>query len=729
YQVGLDGLSDASAPGSGPERVLTHYVTGNYFSMLGLRPYLGRLIRPGEGHTPDADPVLVLAYDYWRSRFHGDVRVVGRSVQVNGRSLTVIGVAPRGFAGLSALIPPQIYVPLGMLALEAYPRDFMVNRVLQNLQVAGSLRPGQNIDQAQAELNVVARQLAASYPASDRGLDLRVYRERDARPDPASAAFLRRGGALFLILVGLVMLLACANVGGILAVRSGLRERELAIRGALGAWPGRLRRQLLTENLLLGLLAGAAGLGFGTVASRAVAAVPWHLSVAPRLYFHLDGRVFAFAFGLTVAASLLAGLAPALAAVGRHATGDGPISSSRVTRRGGRWRAALVVAQVAISLILLAEAGQFAKSLWHAQRQSLGFDPQGIMTWTMDPAEIGVHETQGLSLYARLLERVRALPQVEAAALSGSVPMGDYTDNDYLKIERYQSPAGQGLPLVEYNVVSSGYFKALRIPLVAGRVFTDADRSGAQPTAIVNQAFARKYWPGGNPIGQRFAKVSGITNPTYVVVGVAQDSRFAGLSGPVAPYFYLPLEQNYALASQQTLQVRSRGGAADLRLTVERAIHQLEPALPVFNVQSLAAAVDSPNGLLLYRFAAALAALLAGLGLLLASLGVYGVVAHAAAQRTREVGVRVALGARPAEVLALLLREGMGSVGLGILLGLAFASAAARLAAALLDGISPADPWTLASAGLVLLLVALAACYLPARRALRLDPMSALRAE
>ena len=731
YEVGFDGLSEQfSGPRGGAaaraDRVISNYVTGNYFSLLGLRPQVGRLILPGEGRTPGADPIVVLSYDYWRSRFAGSAAVVGRSVQINGQSLTVVGVAPKGFEGLNAWVSPQVYLPLGMQTLESNPPDFMQNRVLQNLLVVGSLKPGLELAPAQAELNLVARRLATAYPASDRGMAMQLYWERQARPDPVSAAMLWRGGELFWGLVGLVLLLACANVGGILAVRGASRARELSLRVALGARPSRLVRQLLTENLLLALAGGAAGLLIGEAASRIAESLSLHLGTGGPVAFHLDARVFAYAFAVSLAAGLLAGLPPALRAV-RGAPGAGVAAGGRITRGGARWRAGLVVAQVAISLTLLVMAGLFTKSLVRARQAPLGFDATHVQLWTMDPGEVGAGPAQGLALYHRLLARAQALPQVESAGLGASVPLGTFANNDYLKIARYRNPPGQGLPLVFYNVVSPTYLSTLRIPVLQGRGFTAADRQGSLPVALVNQAFAARYWPGLDPIGQVFAKVSGITNPSYQVVGVVQNSHFRSLSGTPAPFFYLPLEQNYDLSSQQTLVLRSPAPPSVLRREVASMAHDLAPGLPLFDVHSLTSAMDSPRGWLLYQLGAGLSAVLAGLGLLLAGLGVYGVIAHAAAQRSQEIAVRLALGARPTHILGMLLGQGLAVVGVGLLLGLLAASAAGHAAANLLHGVSASDPVVFVGVSAFLLLAAAAACYVPARRAMATDPALVLR--
>lgn len=726
YEFGLDGLS---RPGGGQAgRVVSNYVTGNYFTGLGLRPALGRLLRPGEGRRPGADPVVVLSYDYWQSRFAGGRAVVGQAVRINGQRLTVVGVAPRGFRGLNAWVEPQIYLPIGMLTVEVFPPDFMERRILQNMLVAGAVKPNVSLEQAQAALAVVAGRLAAAYPASDRALELRAAWEMQARPDLDTAAALRRGGELFWGLVGLVLLLACANVGGILAVRGAARTQELAVRTALGAGRGRLLRQLMTENLWLALAGGVVGLGVAWAADRAAEAVSLQLGTGVAMVFPLDARVCIYALVVTLAAGVLTGLPPAWRAARRGPAAALP-RGGQIAAGAGRWQTPLVVAQVAISMTLMVMAGLFGRSLWQAQKTPLGFDPQQVQMWTMDPGEMGATPAQGLAFYRALLDRVRAMPGVQSAALSASVPFGAYSSNDYLQIAGYSNPPGQGLPLVFYNVVSPGYFATLRVPLVAGRNFSRADSPATAAVAIVNQAFADKYWPGRNPLGQHFAKVSGSSNPSYTVVGMVANSRFQKMEGEMEPLFYLPLEQNYALSSQQTLQARSAVPAAALRREVEAAVGELNREVPVFDVEGMPEAMDSAGGWLRYRIGAGLAGLLAGLGLALTAVGLYGVIAQTADRRRREFAVRLALGAEPGQVVGMLLRQGLGMAAMGVACGVVGALAAGRLAAGLLHGVGGGDPLILAAVGGFVMATAGLAGYWPARRALRTDPAAALRGE
>ncbi|HWG37327.1 MAG TPA: ADOP family duplicated permease, partial [Terriglobales bacterium] len=621
FQLGFDGLSRRGKA----NRVLAAYVTGNYFSMLGLDPERGRLFRPDEGRVPGADPVVVLASDYWHSQFAGDPAIVGQQVQINGQPATVVGIAARGFAGLYPAPEIQAFIPLAMVAHyePGWPADMMSNRILQNVFVLGRLQPRANLSQAVAALDVIARRLAAQYPATDKGMRLSAYAERRSRPDPTIGPTAVAAAELFLGLAGLVLLLACANLASLLLARGAAREREMAIRAALGAAPGRLRRQVLSECLCLLVPGCAAGLAAGVWIGRMLGSINLHQVTPLLVYRGLDWRVFFY----TVAAALVATAAAALAPMRRAAHSD---ARAALQRSGGgvaggrhRLRSTLVAVQVAGSTMLLVMAMLFTRSLLAAQRADLGFDPQSVTQMAMDPTEVGANRAQGLHFYSELLQRVGALPGVESAALTSCPPIGvgEYLSNDYLKIGGYQVPSGQGLPLVAYSVVSAGYLGTLRIPVVQGRDFSPNDAAGAPYVAIVNQAFAAKYWPGQDPVGKVFAKLSGATNPKYEVIGVASDSRFLGLTGPIAPYFYLPLAQDYDLGTLQFLQVRSSLPPAALLGAARDVVHTLQPDLPVFDAGTLTASMNTLSGFLVYRLGAGLAVALGLLGLLLAMIG------------------------------------------------------------------------------------------------------------
>ncbi len=708
---------------------LASYVTGNYFSGMGIHAYRGRLISPREGQIAGADPVMVLAYSYWKSRLGGDRGVPGSTLQLNGKPVTVIGIAPPGFHGALPLSDVNGFVPISMVNTYevGWPGDFLNNRVIQNVFTLARLRPGVAPTRAAAALQVVARRLAAQYPATERGTSLSLYPETEARPSPGAAVALHRASVLFLALVGLILLLACVNVANLSAVRASAREREFAVRAALGAGRLRIFRQVLSEGILLGLAGGVAGIIFGAIASRGIAALPMHTFLPMALDFELDGRVFLYGLAAAVLAGLAVGAIPAWRASGPKLVSVLQASGRSFTAGRGRWRNIFVGMQVAGSLLLLVISFLFVRSLASLRHENLGFDPQSVVNFALDPTDVGYNPRQGLAFYNALLPRIGALPGVDSAALASSTPMSDYYNSDNLKITGYTSPPGGGLPLVNYSVVSAGYFRTLKIPVTQGRDFAAVDVSGSPFVAIVNAAFARKYWPGRSPLGQHFAKVSGNANPEYQVVGVAANSRTSSLRGPVVPYFYLPLTQDYDLGPLEVLQVRSRGPAAALIGDVRASIHQLSSAMPVFNVQTMPDSLNSISGFLAFQASAIVAAILGAVGMLLAVLGIYGVMSNTANLRRREIGIRMALGAQPGQVARQLLAAGATVVGCGIATGALLALVVARFSSNFLVGIRYTDPVAYAGAAALLAVTAMAACSLPARRAARVDPAQTLR--
>jgi predicted permease len=719
---GLDGLSVNGKP----DRILSNYVTGNFFTALGIKPALGRFILPSEGDTIGADPVIVLGYTYWKTHFGGDPSVVGTKVSVDGHPMTIVGVAPEGFYGLFSLATVQAYMPLGMAIIDSNPPDFMSNRGSRAFSVFGRLRPGASNAQAQASLDVVSKRLAQEYP-SDQDISYLAFPELRARPNPDPSNTIVVISSLFLGLAALVLLLACGNVANILLVRATIREREMAIRAALGAARSRLIRQLLTESVLLALAGGVAGIFLGYFGSAAVSSVNLQVDLPVRLDFGFDWRVFAYAFSAAFITGIIVGIIPAV----RISRGN----LSSILHEGGRGlvggrhrlRGSLVVAQVAGSLMLLIIAGLFTRSLDKAQRTNLGFDSSHVLDMSMDPTEIGYNEAQGREFYKNLLERARSLPGIESASLTSAVPLSYFNNTDTLNIEGYQPPPGQLGQTALFSYISPGYFDTLKIPMLRGRGFADRDDEKAKFVGIINETMAKTYWPNSDPIGRQFTMMSDVQHPVEVV-GIAKDSRFQGVTGPINPGFYLPFVQHYAPASLETLQVRTIAAPGAMVPELERAIQSLAPDLPVFDVRTMTQTLYSLNGLLVYQLGAALAASLGTLGLVLAIIGVYGVVSFDASQKTHEIGIRMALGAQPTDVLKLIFGKGLLIVGIGLAVGLAAAFGAARLAGNFI-AVSPTDPVTYFAVSGLLLFVALVACYIPARRAMRVDPMVALRYE
>jgi predicted permease len=703
------------------------YVTTNFFQVMDLQPALGTFFGPSDGGIDGSEPVLVLSYSFWKNHMGGDPNIVGRSASINGRPVTIIGVAPEGFRGIYSILDTQGYLPVGMAtATLDSPKDFLTNRSVENIEILGRLKPGMNVGQAQPVLAVVGRQLSEQYPEIHKWDWLQAFPGGPLNANPQDTAVIESMAAFFLLLVGLVLVLACMNVANLLLVRAAARQPEMAVRAAFGAGRGRLARQLLTESLLLAALGCVGGIVVGVAASRSVNSINFASAIPLVFDVTFDWRVLAYAVGAALLTGVLVGMTPAVRAARRDL--NPLLHESSRTSTGGRQRArsVLVVAELSGSLMLLIIAGLFVRSLRSVERSDLGFDPDHVLNLTISPTDAGYEEAQASQFLKQVLQRARALPAVESASLAATIPMGHYNYGEELKIEGYETPPGQQRPLAGYNAVSREYFRTMRIPLIRGRDFFDSDDRTSQYVAVVNEEMARRYWPNQDPIGRHFTTGKDSTHPIQVI-GVVKNSRTQHLTGSFRPYFYRPLTQSYL--TPVTLQLRTALPAATAVHQAVDLIHSLAPAMPVFDVQTMTQALDTLNGLLLYQVGAALTASLGTLGLLLGLVGVYGVVSYAAAQRTHEIGIRIALGAARSSVLKMILRQGLIVTAAGVLVGALLAGAIGRLARDLLAGVSPMDPLTYVCASGLLAAVSLLACYIPARRAMRIDPMVALRYE
>jgi predicted permease len=702
-------------------------VSSNYFSALGVKPALGRLVLPGEGEHPGEPAILVLSHSFWQRRFGGDPHVIGKQVRVGAKPATVVGVMEKEFHGQFTVFEMDAYAPLSTVFENSLPSNFWNSRDIHLMLVLGRLKPGVTLTQAQSRFDVISQRLAAQHPVTDNDLSVRVMDERLSRPIPyANNAFMVFSG-LFLVLGGLVLLLSCTNIANILMARASVRQREMAIRAALGGARYRLVCQMLTETMLAAVLGGIAGVTFGAGLSHLASTT--HLANVPvRLGFAFDWRVFAYAFAAVVFTAVSAGLSPALRAT--RADVNTVLHQGGRTDAGGKARhkvrGDLMAAQVAGSLTLLIVAGLFVRSLRAVERMDMGFDPNQLLNVRLDPSINNFNETQTKEFYRSLEAKIRALPGVESASLASAVPIAYALGKESVYIEGRPVPPGQKAPETMFNSVDASYFDTLRIRVLLGRAFMDADSEASPRVAIINETMAKHFWPGEDPIGKRFSLTSD-AGPFVEVVGVARDGKYRVLAEDPQPYFYVPLTQHFT--AQRTLQIRSAMPADALAPIIQHEIQALDANDPIEEIQTMKESLGGTLGYFIFRFGASLAAAMGLLGLMLAIVGVYGVVSYAATQRTQELGIRMALGASPRQILALLLKQGAQLVAAGLVFGLVGAWALTRAMSNMLVGVSPSDPFTYISVAALLSFITLLACWIPARRAMRVDPMVALRYE
>jgi len=714
--------------GGRPDRAWTGFVSGNYFSMLGVEAIRGRTFSKDEGWVPGKDPLIVLNYKFWQQRFGSDPSIIGQTVQINQHAFSIIGVLPQSFHGTYYFIDPDFYMPLTMIAtIDPSNPDILTRRNASDFRIVGRLQPGVTPAQAQAAAESVDRRLAELYPDSHKDLSLLVEPELHARPEPGLGGFMVTLSAVFMALVGLVLLIACANVANLILARANGRRREIATRIALGATRWRMVRQLLTESVLLAFLGGLAGLLLARWVAIGLLSIRLPTDIPIRLFdLRMDWRIFTFSFVAAVFTGLIAGIIPAL----QTSRTDLAETLKEGGRTGGgagrhRMRNVLVVAQVSVSLLLLACAGFFIRSFQNSARVDMGFRVENVLLLSMDVGLQGYTAQRGQQFYQQLTERVKALPGVRSAAISSMIPMG--YDANFISIYLPEHAASDKSQ-VESSLsdsVQPGYFGAAGVPVIQGREFTAADTSTAPSVAIINEAFAKKIWPGQNPIGKTFQKEK--NGPVIQVVGMASTGKYLFLYEKPQSYVYFPYEQNYN--STATLFVYTDGDPLRQIEPVREQVRRLDSTLPVFGVTSMEGHVRFGKPLLPARLGAILVGAFGILGLALAAVGVYGVVSFSVSQRTQELGLRTALGAQRSDVLKLVLRQGLGLALVGVSIGLALALALARAIRVVLYGVTSTDYVTLLLVSALLFAVAFVASYIPAFRATRLDPVDALRHE
>jgi predicted permease len=716
YRIAPVSMSRGNSKNS---RVWGYLASGNYFDMLGVNPLFGRILHPSDDATRNGNPVAVISYNCWRGRFAADPEIAGKKVKLNGLDYTVVGVTPAGFVGTELIYTPEIWVPLSMT--QQIENGDLDNRRNQNYFAVGRLKPGVSMKQAEASLNVIAAALGREYPDADAGVSIVLS-------PPGMAGTMLRGAitsfsAVLMVVAGMVLLIACVNLASLLLARAADRRKETAIRLALGAGRGHLVRQLLTESLVLSIAGGAAGILLAVWLTGLFNAwrPPVDVPVIPQVV--IDARVLLFASVVSLVTGLMFGLVPALQSV--RTTLAPALKNDAPAERLRRLnlRDILVCSQVALSVALLIGSVLVVRSLQHAMSLRLGFEPRhaAALSYSLDLQ--GYDEARGRQFQRRLLDNLRAMPGVEAVGLASTLPLTLNISNSSIYLEGKPVPRAGDAPMAAMYGATAGYLRAMQTKLVAGRDFDERDTTDTPTAVLVNGAFAKQLLPGENPLGKRFRH--GLEGKWKQIVGVVEDGKYRALQEQPQPAVFQCMEQRYY--SDQTVIVRSPLPEAETVRLLRRAVAELDPTLTVFDEGSL----TSQLGLALLP-ARLVAVVLSAFGLLavvLAATGVYGIVAYGVSRRTREIGIRIALGASSKQVLGTVLARTAILVGVGTTLGLALALAGGGSFEQILFDVSARDPLTYALVIALMATLALLACFVPARRAIGVEPLTALRTE
>ncbi len=708
----------------GPARIWGFLATGNYFDVLGVKPVTGRFFHQEDDLKPGASPYAVLSYFAWKSRFGGDPSIAGQNVHINGLSYTILGVAPDGFHGTELLFWPDVWVPMMMEPQIEVGNAWLENRNTWNTWVVGRLRPQVSDAQATDDLNRIAADLARRYPDPDQGLRMKLS-------DPGLMGSALRGPvrvftAGLLLLAGLVLLTACSNLAGLVLARTTDRQRELAIRTSIGAGRGRIIRQLLTETVVLAMLGGAAGLALAALLSKMLS--QWHAPVDFPLQVEIvpDWRVFLFATVISLLTGFLFGLGPAIQLSRTDVNGLLKGGSGFMVLKQ-RFRFALrdvfVAVEVALCFVLVFASVLSLSALQNTLTMSIGLQPEGVTTAALDLGLAGYEKAQGMAFQQRLVAALEELPGVDRTAISNSMPLS--LDQSSTSVEAADRPheRGHNAASATYYQVSPGFFATLGIPLLSGRDFNQHDKQDSPRVAVVNQAFARRIMHTENPVGKTFRE--GFGGPLNQVIGMVEDGKYVSLAEASQPAVFWPGSQRYNPTT--TMVVKSRRPAAEVLREVRTLIATMDPRIPIYGAGTL----ESMLGFALVPMHAAAVALSAFglLALVLAITGIHGLVAYSVARRARELGIRIAIGARPSEVLRLILGRIATLVAVGLVAGIVLALAAGQTLSAVIYGVSARDPGLLLAVVIVLIIAAGISSWRPARRALRTDPMAALRYE
>jgi predicted permease len=710
-------------------------VTGNYFRVFGVTAARGRTILP-EDDAPGAPRVTMVSHRYWTRELGSAPDAVGRTLRIRGTPYTIVGVAPPGFTGMVPVLSPEMWIPVSA-SLEVEPVGMhdtipsptgttrLDRRADRWLFMRARLKPGRSADEALANVAVLMSRLEAANPITNKGRHLTVKPTHDVHVHPAADSIMLPIATGLMIVVGLVLLIACANVASMLLARASSRQKEIGIRLAIGAGRGRVVRQFITESVLISLIGAVGGTMLAWWLTSAVAALSLPLPIPLAFDLHIDARVLAFAFVATIVAGLLAGIAPAVQASKTDVTADlrGETFAGRAA--GHRWtlRDALVAGQMAVTALLLVVAALLTRSLVAAQRTSAGFAVNRLAIVSTDTAMLQYSQDRSRQFYEQAITRVTSIPGVESAALATRVPLQVNPNRWEIWIPDRHG-IGQHGDTIEVTTVSIDYFKTMGVPIVEGRAFVDGDRPDTPRVAIVNETFERKYWPGASAIGKTF-RTRGSDGPVFQIVGVSADHKVLTLSEPPTPFLHISRGQRPN--SYTAIIARTRGNASALLRDMRRELLALEPNLVFIENQTMEAEVDAT--LFPMRASAWLVSGIGGIAMLLAAIGLYGVIAYSVARRTREIGIRMALGARPGTVIALVMQQGLLVAVVGLVAGSLLAAVAARAIAGVLYGVSAADPLSWISAAVVLLGASALANLIPAWRAARVAPSDALRTE
>lgn len=706
-----------------PDRQWGVLASANYFDTLGVHPVLGRGFLPSEDSKPGGAPVVVISYRLWQTHFGGDPSVIGHTIQIDRHPFQIVGVAPRGFVGTQTGLSYDLWVPLMMV------RDFYGNgdsllhdRNSSWLICVGRLRSGVTGDQAQADMNVLMHNIAVQFPKEHTGKSDIAVSPLWRAPFGANY-YLHTVLFLLLAISGVVLLLACANVANLLLVRSVSRRREMAIRLSIGATRWRLIRQLLVESLILSICGGGVAMLFTLwTAGMLGNLIPPVAEIPLSMTVNADRTVLFATFAISILTGVIFGILPALRS--SRLKPSNVLKEEAGSTSGGLYKARLssilVVSQIAMSLLLLICAGLFIRSIRQAQQFNPGFNPHHVLLYDYDLTGLGYDRKSGMQFHRQLYDKLRAIPGVESATIADWTPLGFDASSYTLQIEGYVAQPHESLD-IQYADIAPDYLQTMQISLVSGREFTTADIDGSQPVAVVNAAFAARYWPQRQAIGEKVQA----DGTWYTVVGVAQNSDYRELGQKPQPFLYLPFFQDFNRSC--AIYVRVPGDPLAFVTPVQDAVHSLDADLPLFDLTTLDSRIQLNTTT--QRLAGVFVGGFGFLALILAGIGIYGVLAYTTRQRTHEIGIRMALGAEPRDVLRLVLRQGLSLAVIGLAIGLVGSVVLTRLFSSQLFGISATDPFTFSAVAILLLGVAFLACFIPARRAMRTDPMVALRYE